>query len=284
MKKLLLIFSLLAVVTSQADTPLKNVTITGTDSQIASGSFAVKSGATVTYESGSTLDATAATLKVGTITGAANTDVTIDANGTGKIVIKDTVTTGANQDLVEDANGTGKFVASDTVTTPTNADLVIAPNGTGNLDLRAAALKAGTATAGTAPLKFTAGTNLTAAEAGAIEYDGSWIYYSSSTPTRFRLSRETNATTISSTAIDWSAASTFTKTLSANTTFTFSSATDGQTIVVALTNTASNYTVTWPTVSWAGAASPVQTVGAHTDVYTFIKIGSTYYGSAVQNF
>jgi len=257
MKKLILIFALAAVVTSRADTPLTDVKIGGSASQIRSGAFAVKTGVVVTYESGST---TAATLKVGTISGATNANVKVDANGTGK------------------------FEIDDTVTTATNADLVIAPNGTGKLDLRAAPLKAGTTAAGTAPVKFTAGTNMTTPEAGAAEFDGSWLYYSTSTPTRFRLSRETAATAISASAIDWSAASTFTKTLSANTTFTFSNATDGQTIVVALTNTASNYTVTWPTVSWSAATAPVQTVGAKTDVYTFIKIGSTYYGSAIQNF
>jgi len=37
-------------------------------------------------------------------------------------------------------------------------------------------LKAGTATANTAPLKFTSGTNLTTAEAGAVEYDGTVFY------------------------------------------------------------------------------------------------------------
>lgn len=37
-------------------------------------------------------------------------------------------------------------------------------------------LKAGTATASTAPLKLTSGTNLTTAEAGAVEYDGSLLY------------------------------------------------------------------------------------------------------------
>jgi hypothetical protein len=37
-------------------------------------------------------------------------------------------------------------------------------------------IAAGTATASTAPLKFTAGTNLTAAEAGAMEWDGTNLY------------------------------------------------------------------------------------------------------------
>ena len=38
-------------------------------------------------------------------------------------------------------------------------------------------LKAGTATASTAPLKFNSGTNLTTAEAGAVEYDGVVSYF-----------------------------------------------------------------------------------------------------------
>ena len=41
-------------------------------------------------------------------------------------------------------------------------------------------LKSGTATASTAPLKFTSGTNLTTAEAGAVEYDGTHLF---ATPT-----------------------------------------------------------------------------------------------------
>jgi hypothetical protein len=88
---------------------------------------------------------------------------------------------------------------------------------------------------------------------------------------------------ISASAIDWALGNVFTKTLSANTTFTFSNMTDGQTIVVRLTNTASNYTVTWPTVKWSGGVAPTMTIGAKDDVYTFIRIGSTTYGSAVQN-
>jgi len=88
---------------------------------------------------------------------------------------------------------------------------------------------------------------------------------------------------ISASDIDWSTAMSFSKTLGANTTFTFSNAIDGKSIVVALTNTASNYTVTWPTVKWTGGSAPTQTVGAKTDVYTFVMVGPTIYGSVVQN-
>lgn len=42
-------------------------------------------------------------------------------------------------------------------------------------------LKAGTATAGTAPLKFTSGTNLATPEAGVMEFNGSELYWTQST-------------------------------------------------------------------------------------------------------
>ena len=45
-------------------------------------------------------------------------------------------------------------------------------------------LKAGTTTAGTAPLKFTSGTNLTTPEDGAIEYDGSKLTFTDSSANR----------------------------------------------------------------------------------------------------
>jgi hypothetical protein len=90
-------------------------------------------------------------------------------------------------------------------------------------------------------------------------------------------------TAVAASSIDWSLTPVYTKTLSANTTFTFTGAVAGQTIIVRLTNTASNYTVTWPTVKWAGGAAPVMTVGAKDDVYTFIYDGSTYYGSYIQD-
>lgn len=90
-------------------------------------------------------------------------------------------------------------------------------------------------------------------------------------------------TAIASSDIDWSLNNRFSKTLAANTTFTFSNKVS-QTITVWITNTASNYTVTWPTVSWSGGAAPTQTTGAHTDIYTFMYDGTTVWGSVVQNF
>jgi hypothetical protein len=69
-----------------------------------------------------------------------------------------------------------------TVTIPTlsvsgKAGIGITP--TANLHI-----KAGTATANTAPIKLTAGTNLTTAEAGAIEFDGTNLYFTNASNTR----------------------------------------------------------------------------------------------------
>jgi len=48
---------------------------------------------------------------------------------------------------------------------------------TNSLTNKILTLSAGTITAGTAPLKFTSGTNLTTAEAGAVEYDGTSLTF-----------------------------------------------------------------------------------------------------------
>lgn len=45
-------------------------------------------------------------------------------------------------------------------------------------------VRAGTTTAGTAPLKFTSGSLMTAAEAGAVEFLTDKLYYTTTTPTR----------------------------------------------------------------------------------------------------
>lgn len=81
--------------------------------------------------------------------------------------------------------------------------------------------------------------------------------------------------------IDWSAGETYRKTLSSGSnTFTFSNQADGMTIVVALTGSSS--TVTWPGgVKWAGGTPPTQTASG-TDIYTFVNMNGTIYGSVVQ--
>jgi hypothetical protein len=62
--------------------------------------------------------------------------------------------------VINDETGTGKVAFA---TGPTLAKVT---------------LTAGTATAGTAPLKLTSGTNLTVVENGTFEYDGTHLYFS----------------------------------------------------------------------------------------------------------
>ena len=58
----------------------------------------------------------------------------------------------------------------------------------------------GTATAGTAPIKLTSGTNLTSAENGAMEYDGTNLHFTRESTTRQQVAMyptvATNATAI----------------------------------------------------------------------------------------
>jgi len=91
-------------------------------------------------------------------------------------------------------------------------------------------------------------------------------------------------TNIAASVINWNFSHQY-KTLSANTTFTFSNAADAKTIIIAVTNTVGNFTVTWPAgVLWTGGIEPTQTIGAKTDIYTLVQINGIIYGSYVYNF
>lgn len=95
--------------------------------------------------------------------------------------------------------------------------------------------------------------------------------------------------TITNDTVFASTGSVFTKTLSANTSIKLSDLGDGQIITVAITNTASNYTLSWSalgglTLKWSGNAAPTQTTGAKTDVYSFQRIGNYIYSAVIQNF
>lgn len=67
-----------------------------------------------------------------------------------------------------------------TITFPTTS-ATVARTDAANVFLGANTMAAGTATAGTAPIYLTSGTNLTAAAAGAIEYDGVSTYLTNET-------------------------------------------------------------------------------------------------------
>lgn len=84
--------------------------------------------------------------------------------------------------------------------------------------------------------------------------------------------------------INWELSDVFYQTLDANTVYTFSNEVDSKTISVAITNTAGNFTVSWPSeVQWKTGIEPTQTPGAVTDVYTFINVNGTIYGAQTAN-
>ncbi len=95
---------------------------------------------------------------------------------------------------------------------------------------------------------------------------------------------------LAGTSIDWSLGNCFTKTLSANTTFTFLNKIGGQTIQVRTTNPA-GFTVTWPntnspgaSVLWAGSTVPTASTLGHRDIWSVFFDGTEMYGSPVSNY
>ncbi len=68
-----------------------------------------------------------------------------------------------------------------------DGDATLTPGTSTNGGHKTVTIQPGTATAGTAPLKFTSGTLLTAAEAGAVEFNTDKLYYSTTTPTRMTI-------------------------------------------------------------------------------------------------
>lgn len=106
-------------------------------------------------------------------------------------------------------------------------------------------LKAGTATASTAPLKFTSGTNLTTPEAGAVEFDGTNYFVTSST-TRYTMAK----TLIGSATLDFPNTSTRT---SADLTITVTGATTNDFVTVNPPTVNANTCYT----AWVSAANTI---------------------------
>ena len=108
-------------------------------------------------------------------------------------------------------------------------------------------LKAGTATASTAPLKFTSGTNLTTAEAGAVEFDGTNLLFTPST-TRHTV----NHGLTGSATLDFPSTTTL---LSADLTITVTGAADGDVVSLGVPNAAVNANTCY--TAWVSSANTV---------------------------
>jgi hypothetical protein len=108
-------------------------------------------------------------------------------------------------------------------------------------------LKAGTATASTAPLKFTSGTNLTTAEAGAVEFDGTNLLFTPST-TRHTV----NHGLTGSATLDFGSTN---AQLSTDLTITVTGASDGDVVSLGVPNAAVNANTSYS--AWVSASNTV---------------------------
>lgn len=109
-------------------------------------------------------------------------------------------------------------------------------------------LPAGTATASTAPLKFTSGTNLTTPEAGALEYDGTEFYATNSTASRTILPRVLKG----SATLDFGSTAAGAVT---DLTITVTGAADGDVVSLSVPNASQTTTGTFS--AWVSAADTV---------------------------
>lgn len=108
-------------------------------------------------------------------------------------------------------------------------------------------LASGTATASTAPLKFTSGTNLTTAEAGAMEFNGTNLFFSPST-TRHTV----NHGLTGSATLDFGSTN---AQLSTDLTITVTGAADGDVVSLGVPNAAVNANTSYS--AWVSAANTV---------------------------
>jgi hypothetical protein len=108
-------------------------------------------------------------------------------------------------------------------------------------------IAAGTATASTAPLKFESGTNLTTAEAGAMEFNGTNLFFSPST-TRHTV----NHGLTGSATLNFPSTTTL---LSADLTITVTGAADGDVVSLGVPNAAVNANTSYS--AWVSAANTV---------------------------
>jgi len=103
----------------------------------------------------------------------------------------------------------GSGIVPTTVTATITDTLLFAAGsiGVGILPTAKLHLRAGSATINTSPLKLTSGTNLTTAEAGAIEFDGTQLYFSPADVDRNILIQNSNATAFTAGSIPFATTS-----------------------------------------------------------------------------
>ena len=185
-----------------------------------------------------------------TLTGSNNIAIGTNAGDNIRFAAAGNVVIGNNVDLpVQNGSNQGVYQNALFITGASGTGTTIAGNVGIAVNTPTARLHlvAGTATASTAPLKFTSGTNLTTAEAGAMEFNGTNLFFSPST-TRHTV----NHGLTGSATLDFPSTLTM---LSADLTITVTGAADGDVVSLGVPNAAVNENTSYS--AWVSAANTV---------------------------
>jgi len=133
-----------------------------------------------------------------------------------------------------------------------------------------------------ARIKFGTGLDL------VIDHDGTDSKFTNTTgKMRYSGGISQNATAMGALDLNLSTSNYFTKTINANSTFTFSNpAASGQSSVFVLSLTHTSGTITWPgTVVWPDATAPTLTTNRnHVFIFETTDAGTTYRGAVLKNY
>jgi hypothetical protein len=84
--------------------------------------------------------------------------------------------------------------------------------------------------------------------------------------------------------IDWNVSNSFSHILPGNSTYKITNVQDGLEVAIAVKNTGTSYTATWPsTIFWAGTTPPTQTANK-TDMYILKGIGGSVFARQIANY
>ena len=240
---------------------LSNITNTGTNNNISAAYYSMRTSSNGAANNLNCLESELVKSGTGNVTNAKGNIISIYNDGSGTITNNYALFI---NDLVNSAgtmtNTYGIYIGDLTIGTQTTKaySLYISDENTrsylngsfgyGVLNPTARLhIAAGTATANTAPLKFTSGTNLTTAEAGAMEFNGTNLCFSPST-TRHTV----NHGLTGSATLDFPSTLTL---LSADLTITVTGAADGDVVSLGVPNAAVNANTSYS--AWVSASNTV---------------------------
>lgn len=173
--------------TPNANAALSAVTAAAATNTIANANFAqVWNWDTLSTQTG--LKLASSSMTSGSVLNVTGSNDDVASTGNVMTVTSSGTANDATPLLVVNAGTGSSFRVNDDGTTADSTPFIIDNSGRAGLGIATPTaglhLRAGTTAAGTAPLKLTAGTNLTTPEPGAIEFDGTSLFYTDSTNAR----------------------------------------------------------------------------------------------------